>query len=157
MKRYKLYLIAMLAVPWLSIPFLGIQAFKRFTPGALFISLFVAAESFVARQKVWWWFFKKLHPKLLGETSLIGGPFFIGSLWILKLTYGHFWRYLIVNLLMDSFFTYTLMDWFKRIGYVSLVRMKKYQLSLTFLVKSLLLYGFQYITENIRHKNKLKA
>jgi hypothetical protein len=37
----------------------------------------------------------------------------------------------------------------KDLGIASLVRLKKYQLSILFFVKSLLLYGFQMICERI--------
>lgn len=140
----------MALLPFLSLPLLGKQTIKRFLPGSLFISLFVFGESFVARKRVWWWFYKSLHPKLLGIVPMIVGPFFVGSLWTLKLSYGKFLRYFVLNLFTDSIFTYVLVDWFKRIGYLSLVRMKKYQLSLLFLFKTMLLYGFQFLVDKSR-------
>lgn len=146
MKPKNLYL-AMLLTPWFSAPFLGMKTFKRFFPGALFICLFVTAECFVARKRVWWWFFKKLNKNLIGETPLIAGPFFVGSLWILKLTYGKFITYMAVNLLVDSFFVYIVIGWFKQIGYSALVRLKKGQLLMIFLFKAVLLYAFQFIKE----------
>lgn len=68
-------------------------------------------------------------------------------MWILKLSYGKFIRYIMLNTMIDSMFTYFLVDWLKKLGISSLVRLKKYQLSLLFFLKSLLLYGFQFVKE----------
>ena len=98
-------------------------------------------------------FYEKLHPKLTGEFPLIWGPFLVGSIWILKLTYGKFFIYMILNLVIDSLFTYPFISFAKnKLGILSLVRLKKYQLSLLFLFKSLLLYGFQYVKEKVPAK-----
>lgn len=119
MKFLKLYLVGMVLGSWLSFPFLGKQTIKRFLPAALVISLFVFGENLVARRRVWWWFYK------IGITPLIAGPFFVGTMWILKFTYGTFFRYIAVNLLVHLFFVNVIVDWFKRIGYASIVRLKK--------------------------------
>ncbi len=47
----------------------------------------------------------------------------------------------------DTVFTYKFVDMLKDLGIASLVRLKKYQLSILFFLKSLLLYGFQIIRE----------
>lgn len=68
--RYeKLVYTVMMIIPWLSIPFLGKRIFKRFTPGALFICMFVLVEDMFAHKKLWWLFHKKLFPKVIGENS----------------------------------------------------------------------------------------
>jgi hypothetical protein len=137
----------MTILPWLTVPFIGLKTLKRFLPGVLFMSLYVTAEGSLAEKKKWWWFRFKIKPNVLGELPLILGMFFVGSFWILKYTYGKFKWYLLVNIVTDGIFTYFLLDWFKKIGYVSLVRFTKFQLSLLFLVKSFLMYGFQFIYE----------
>ncbi|WP_225985302.1 hypothetical protein [Priestia endophytica] len=75
------------------------------------------------------------------------GPYLIGSMWILKLTYGRFVQFLLLNLFVDSLFTFVLVDFFKKRGIVSLVRLKKWGLALIFFIDSLLLYGFQYVKD----------
>ncbi|XJZ27659.1 hypothetical protein ACF5W4_02085 [Bacillota bacterium Lsc_1132] len=148
MKFVKLYLAGMVLGSWLSFPFLGKQTIKRFFPAALFISLFVFGESFVARKRVWWWFYK------IGIAPLIAGPFFVGTMWILKFTYGTFFRYIAVNLLVHFLFVYVIVDWFKRIGYASIVRLKKGQLLILFIFKALILYVFQFCKEMSLSKAK---
>jgi len=147
-RRYlKPLLLLMMIIPWFSLPFLGKKSLKRFFPATLFIALVVTIEDVVAKKRKWWWWYENIHPKLSGIVPFVWGPFIVGSLWILKCTYGKFTKYIILNLIVDSFFTYFLTEWLKKLGIASLVRLKKYQLSLLFLLKSLLLYGFQFFKE----------
>ncbi|WML49510.1 hypothetical protein RCG23_05840 [Neobacillus sp. PS3-34] len=148
MRKSNSYIILMTILPWLTIPFIGVKTIKRFLPGALFMCLYTIFEGNVAERRKWWWFFYNVKPNVLGEMPLILGPFFVGSLWILKFTFSNFKKYVILNVMIDSFFTYVLLNWFKRIGYASLIRINKLQLSLLFLVKLLLMYSFQYFYEN---------
>lgn len=141
----------MMVIFWLTIPFMGKNAVKRFLPAGIFIAIFTRLENFVTKKRVWWWWYEKLHPKLSGSFPFVWGPFMIGSMWILKLTYGKFYRYLILNLIVDSIFTFVLVDkWLTKWGIASLVRMKKFQLSLLLFIDSLLLYGFQKFIETIQ-------
>jgi hypothetical protein len=152
MKKINGFVILMPLLPWLTAPFLGVKAIKRFLPSSIFMSLYLVAEGRFAEKKKWWWFPFNVKPNVIGEIPLIIGPFLVGSLWILKYTYGKFNLYLLTNLIVDSLFTYFGLEWFKKIGYVSLVRLTKFQLSIVFLIKTFILYGFQVIYENcIRH------
>jgi hypothetical protein len=147
MKKTKLIILLMTILPWLTVPFIGKKTLKRFLPGVIFMCLYVTAEGTLAERKKWWWFPYSVKPNVLGEMPLILGSFLVGSFWILKYTYGKFSLYILVNIVIDSVFTYLALGWFKKIGYVSLVRLTKFQLSLLFMVKSILMYGFQYIYE----------
>lgn len=152
MKYSKSFLSLLLILPWITLPLLGKDAVKRFLPASVFISLVVKVESIIAKRRKWWWFYEKINPKLSGEFPLIWGPFLVGSMWILRLTYGKFFTYLISNLIVDSLFVYPFTSFCKRLGLFSLVRLKKIQLSLLFFFKSLLLYGFQFVKEKIKDK-----
>lgn len=145
---------AMILLSWLTLPFLGWKNIKRFTPSTLFISFVIMIESKIAEKRRWWVIYVKLFPNLIGETPLIIGPFFAGSLWILKLTYGKFPLYFLLNLLFDTFFVYPFYSIGKRIGFFSLINMKRYQLLLLFLWKSLLMYGAQLLVEHKKPKQR---
>lgn len=147
MKYSKLLLLIMFILPWFSLPLLGKKSAKRFFPAGIFISLVVTFESIFAKKRKWWCWYESLHPKLQGGFPLTWGPFLIGSMWILKLTYGKLFIYLITNLVVDTLFTYPFVMFLKKQGIASLVQLKKYQLSILFFIKSLLLYGFQYVKE----------
>jgi hypothetical protein len=147
MKKTYGFIILMAIVPWLTVPFLGVKTFRRFLPSSIFMSLYLIAEGRFAEKKKWWWFPFTVKPNVLGEMPLIIGPFLVGSLWILKYTYGKFKLYLLINIIVDSLFTYLGLNLFKKIGYVSLVRLTKFQLSFVFLIKTFILYGFQVLYE----------
>ena len=154
MKQNKLFLLAMMLIPWLSLPLLGKRSFKRFYPGALFIFVWVLFESYFAKKRLWWRFYEKIIPKTMGELPFMIGPFFVGSLWILKFTFGNFFRYLLLNLILDTLFAFPGMIALRRMGIVSLVSMKHYQMGLLFFIKSVIMYGFQSMIEKMRKKPK---
>ncbi|KAA0546936.1 hypothetical protein FZW96_13165 [Bacillus sp. BGMRC 2118] len=149
MKNNKLMILLMTLLPWLSIPLLGFKTFKRYLPGVLFMSIYLIVEGRYAEKRKWWWFPYNVKPNVLGEFPLIFGPFFIGSFWILKYTFGKFKLYFLVNLIIDSLFTFLCLDIFKKMGYVTLVKLSKIQLSIVFLLKTIVLYGFQLFYEKI--------
>jgi hypothetical protein len=137
----------MFLLPWFSFPFIGRKTVRKYLPGAIFMSLYVTAEGYFAERRKWWWFPFRVYPNVLMELPLILGPFFVGSLWILKFTFGDFKKYVALNLIIDSLFTFIGLNFLKKVGYVSLVRLNRIQLSLVFLIKSFLMYGFQYMYE----------
>lgn len=143
MKKLNFYILLLFLLPWLSLPLLGKKTITKFLPGALFMGFYVTLEGMLAEKRKWWWFPFRIKPNVLGELPLIWGPFFIGSFWILKYTYKKFNLYLLVNIVVDSLFTYFILDIFKKFGYVTLVRLTRFQLSIVFLIKSFVMYGFQ--------------
>ncbi|MFJ7725185.1 hypothetical protein ACIQXV_03380 [Neobacillus sp. NPDC097160] len=154
MKHNKMFLLAMMLVPWLSLPLLGKKSFRRFYPGALFVCIWVTVESLIAKKRVWWRFYEKLIPKTMGEIPFIIGPLFVGSIWILKFSFGKFRRFLLLNTITNFLFVFPGMITLRNMGIVSLVRMKHYQMGILFMAKSVLMYGFQAIAEKIRKKPK---
>ncbi|MCA1032258.1 hypothetical protein LCL95_14565 [Bacillus timonensis] len=149
MKYSKSFVWLMLILPWLSAPLLGKGTLKRFLPSAILISFIVHYESKVAKKRRWWYWYENISSKLDGGYALTWGAFLVGSLWILKFTYGKFWYYLGLNLIVNNTFSYVLTEFLKKYGIASLVRLKKYQLSLLFFMKTLILYGLQFLKEKI--------
>jgi len=92
--------LAMLIIPWLTVPFIGKQKFFRFLPAACFISIFLAVFSSTANSKGWWKTKRPLIPGILVDFPYILGPYFVGTIWIFKLTYGNFKKYVLANLLV---------------------------------------------------------
>lgn len=154
LKKFNLYIALLFILPWLSLPLIGGKTVKRFLPGARFISLYLIIEGMIAQRRKWWWFPSNIKPNVLNELPLIFGPFFVGSIWILKYTFGKFKLYFIVNLIVDSLFTYGMMRGFRKMGYVTLVRLNSLQLSIIFLLKTLAMYGFQVIYEKYVTHNR---
>ncbi|WP_078434704.1 hypothetical protein [Metabacillus halosaccharovorans] len=147
LKYSKILLLIMMILPWFTIPLMDRRTFKRFLPASIFISLVVRLESYLAESRRWWWIYEKLHPRLRGETPVLWGPFIVGSLWILRFTYGKFYLYMLLNLIIDAFFSYPLLNFFQKLGFGSLVRLSRVKLLLIFMFKAVLLYGFQFVKE----------
>ncbi|WP_078549092.1 hypothetical protein [Litchfieldia alkalitelluris] len=150
MRTNKLILIILTLLPWLSLPLMKKKTFKRFYPAAIFMGILVALEGLIAKKRKWWVFYEKLPPYFIPEVPLIAGPFFIGTLWIMKFAFGKPIRFILLNFVVASFFTYVLINWFTKRGIATLVHLKKYQLSLLFLLKSIILYVLQTIYEKVK-------
>ena len=152
--KKKFYLIGIAIIPWLLIPILGKKHVKRFLPASLLMGIILIGESLLAHKRMWWWIYKRPHPKIMGEAPLILGPYIMGALLMLRLGYGNILRFFIINLCVHFFFVYVLMDWFKSIGYWSLVRMKKYQLFLLFSIEGIILYIMQILLESFYKRTR---
>ncbi|GAM14526.1 hypothetical protein [Mesobacillus selenatarsenatis] len=61
MKNLKLYIFLMAVLPWLSLPLLGKQTFRKFLPGTLFMAIYLIFEGRLAEKRKWWWFPLKLN------------------------------------------------------------------------------------------------
>ncbi|MGD6781476.1 hypothetical protein [Sutcliffiella horikoshii] len=140
----------------LTLPFLGWKHFKRFLPGTLFMSILIALESIVAEKYKWWAIYKKIPPYFVNEFAFIVGPFFAGSLWILRLTYGKIYLYFLLNAFVDAVFVYPFSALFEHIGIFKMKKMSRHQLFGLFLIKSLLMYGFQAMWEKYVRKSSAK-
>lgn len=147
MENNKRFLLAMMLLPWLTFPFLGKKAVKRFSITSLFIGVVVVIESLIAHKRGWWRIYERLHPKIMGELPFIVGPFYIGAIWILKFTFGKFLRYSFLNLGIDTFHIYVFVKWLKSMGIVSLIRLKNYQALMMFTFNALIMYGFQLLID----------
>ncbi|MEA3321158.1 MAG: hypothetical protein U9Q88_14210 [Bacillota bacterium] len=155
-KKPVLVLWIMVFISILTLPFLGWKHFKRFLPGTLFMSILIALESIVAEKYKWWAIYKKIPPYFVNEFAFIIGPFFAGSLWILRLTYGRFYLYLLLNAVVDAIFVYPIYVLFKNMGIFELKKMNSHQLYGLFLIKALLMYGFQALWEKYVRKSSTK-
>src|SRR5699024_7156907 len=120
---------------------------KRFLPASIFISLVVTMVQFIAKKRRWWFWYGRTQPTVTASFPFTWGVFFVGSLWIMKFTYGKFLRYIGLNLMAHLAFTYVGEPIFKRHGIASLVRMKRIELMYVFMTLALLLYGFQLAIE----------
>ncbi|KML02778.1 hypothetical protein VL06_17195 [Rossellomorea marisflavi] len=155
-KHPRLLLWLILLVPWLTVPFLGKETIKRFGLTSLFISVFISLESILAKKRKWWWFYEKLFPGAYGEMPLVWGQFLIGTLWIMKFSYGKIFRFLLTNFVTDLFFIYPFSAFLKRQGLFSYVRLNQIQVYGVFFLKSILIYLFQMVQDSIGKKSHIE-
>ncbi|TRZ39556.1 hypothetical protein CEQ21_00870 [Niallia circulans] len=150
-KKYKKSMaLLILLAPWLSAPLLGKASIKRFLPAGIFISFIVHMFNIIAKKRKWWFWYQVLSKQITWVFPFTWGPFLVGSLWILKYTYGKFFSYLVLNLLVDSAFTYLFVSFFKKINIFALSKFKKIQLLSIFMIDTLLLYLFQFFLEKAK-------
>ena len=153
MKNSKLFYLALLILPWLTVPLLGRNSFKKYLPAAIFICTLTKAIDTFGEKKKWWKFYKGVPP--LDSMNFFNfGPYLVTSLWMLKMTYGKFPLYLISNLILHISFIFfggvKLVDSYK---IFSLDKLTKFQYLAIDFLRALLLYSFQYIN-NLSHNTK---
>ncbi|MCP3740331.1 hypothetical protein [Rossellomorea sp. BNER] len=149
-KNQWLLSVAMVLLAWLTLPFLGLRNIKRFLPASIMIILIESLNVQIGKKRKWWVFYNKPNSFLSGEFPFNIGPFLIGSMWILKLTYGNFIRYLLLNAFVDATFTFPIIWILKKVKIVTLVRINEIQFFIYIFYKAFLLYGFQYLFESLK-------
>jgi hypothetical protein len=153
----EIFINPMMILPWFSIPLLGRGTIKRFLPVTILIACVVKINNITAKKRNWWKFYNSIHPKISGDIPFILGPYLILSIWILKLTYGKLTLFMITNAIVHILFAFPGMKLLKRLGIVSLVQMKPIQLTLLLTIRGFLLYGFQFVIENIKRNNTFRS
>ncbi|WP_409250707.1 hypothetical protein V1502_11070 [Bacillus sp. SCS-153A] len=145
-KNSKLFLWAMMILPLLSLPLIGKESLKRYMPSGFFSISIMAVLDHYAEKRKWWLIYEKLHSNVPGIIPFLV-PFFVGSIWIMKWTYGKFIRFKLLNLVVDSFFIFVFVKLLKKSGIASIVKLKEIHVSLLFFIQALMLYGFQLLKE----------
>ncbi|MFJ5762869.1 hypothetical protein ACIQAA_27880 [Neobacillus sp. NPDC093182] len=150
-KIQRLVKLAMVILSWLTLPFLGLNNTKKFFSASLLIVFFEMINVLIGKRRKWWVFYKKPNSYLFNEFPFNIGPFLVGSMWILKWTYGNFKHFILLNATVDAFFAFILVRLLEKLKVAKLVRLNYFQFFLYIFYKAPLLYGIQYIIEN---KNK---
>lgn len=147
-KIQRLFNFAMILLAWLTLPFLGLNNLKRFFPASFLIVFFEFFNVLIGKRRKWWVFYNKPNSYLFNEFPFNIGPFLVGSMWILKWTYGNFKGFLLLNAIVDGFFTFPIAILSRKLKYYTLVRLNHFQFFLFIFYKAFLLYMFQYLFEN---------
>ena len=153
MDKKKTFGLAMLIVPWLTVPFMGKKSFFRFLPVASFVNLFLSVLAVIANKKKWWVNKSPLSPGFVDFTYILG-PFFVATLWVFKLTYGNFLKYLITNMVIDAINAYPFAQIWEKVG---VFKFKKLNHTIWYFIcvsLAIIIYGYQYIVE--KSINKIK-
>ncbi|MFP3847154.1 hypothetical protein U5N57_24630, partial [Priestia filamentosa] len=77
--KKKTFSLAMIIIPWLTVPFMGKKSFLRFLPVASFINLFLSLLSLKANKRKWWMNKNPLSPGSV-DFSYILGPYYVATL-----------------------------------------------------------------------------
>lgn len=135
--------IIQLILPWISIVFLPKKSFRQYLPVSIFASILVIGMCLLAVPYKWWVVKGGWKTKLLNDGSFIFGPFLVGTLWIFHFSFGNLKRYLGINLLMDSLFSFPLSYLFQRLKLFKLVNFRPKHIFVSFTCYSLIIYGYE--------------
>lgn len=119
MKMFVLW--ALFILPWASLIFLKKETVKRYMPVALFMTVIHSLAYQAAFYYNWW---NESQSSLFGWDTVIPvpwvySPYLVVVIWVFRFTYGRFWLYMTVNILLDGFFMYAVYPIFQRFGFVS--------------------------------------
>jgi hypothetical protein len=148
----KLLFVSLLIIPWLTVPFIGRHTFKRYLAASLFICILTKVLDNYGRRKRWWKIYKGLSP-LNSMDILIFGPYFVTSLWMLKMTYGRFPLFLISNTILHTLFIFLGLKHLKRWRILSLEKLSRLHYLVIDFFRAILLYAFQLINDSLKTGN----
>lgn len=135
--------IGLFLIPWLTVFFIPKSEFKKYTPVSTLATLLVVILSMFSVPFRWWTVKGGLLNKVINDMSFILGPFFIGTIWIFRFTFGKFWLYILVNTLMDLFLAYPINWLMQKLRVYKLVNFKSKHIFYTSISFALVIYGFQ--------------
>ncbi|WML44654.1 hypothetical protein [Neobacillus sp. PS3-40] len=157
MKKKEIFSLAMIIIPWLSVLFMDRKSFLRYLPVACFVNLFISVFSVISNKKRWWINKNPFSPGSV-DFSYILGPYFVATLWIFKLTYGNFFKYFIVNVLLNILNAFPMGSAWEKVG---VFKFKKINHTIWYFIcifLAIIIYGYQYIIEKtIVNENKLNS
>jgi uncharacterized membrane protein len=145
----------MVIIPWLSLFLMPGKDVKRFLPAGLFTTFLGIIASEVGVANGWWYFRETIYPLAI-FSSFTYGLYPIIPLWVLKYTYGRFWRYLLVETTGNAIFIFIFLPWLASRG---ILDFPAQLIAFTFtMIIAFLLYSFQMWQEGVFERSaKTKA
>jgi hypothetical protein len=132
-------------VSWLVAFIIGKKNIRRFAPVAI-LSLFLVTLIEIIGYHFNWWRYKRLIVSKIKsiDLAILLGPFFIGTIAIFSLSYRFGFRiYILVNMIIDSIFSYVLLPFLEKIGHLELTKITRTGLNFLMILVALVLYPFQ--------------
>jgi hypothetical protein len=139
--------LAVLIIPWLTVPFIRKKFFFRFLPVASFIGFFLSVFSAVANKKKWWITKAPLFSGIPLDIPFIFGPYFVGTLWVFKLFFGNFPKYLLTNIALDLVNAFPLFYLLNKAEVVKFKNMKYTTWYIISIFLAIIIYGLQHLVE----------
>lgn len=102
-----------------------------------------SSESMLSVPFKWWTIKGGALNKIINDLCFIFGPFFIGTIWIFRFTFGKFWLYSIANIMMDAFLAFPVNFVFQKLKVYKLVNFKAKHIFYTSISFAFVIYGYQ--------------
>lgn len=133
---------SLLIIPILSLFFLGRSNIRRYMPVALFVTVVNTMIYQAAYHYNWWRESGLFGWDYVANVPWVYSAYWIATIWIFKYTFGRFWRYLIVNLILDGGYIFVWYPIQIRLGMAS-GWLPNYITYLMMISVSLLIYVYQ--------------
>ena len=143
----KIFLLTNMFLSWMTALFIGRNAIKKYLVASVILTKLVEIQFSYARKKKWWWFYKT--PTFDGMHPNHWGPYLMGSMWILKFTFGKFPLFLLVNAIVDFLYAFPGVWLFKKLKIAHLKRINRLQFFLFMMVNALNLYLVQFVVTKV--------
>lgn len=157
MNKKKAFSLYTIIISWFSVLFMDKKSLIRYLPVASFINLFISVFSVIANKRKWWINKNPFSPGNV-DFSYILGPYFVATLWIFKLTYGNFPKYLITNALVNIINAFPLASIWENFGIFKFKKINHISWYFICVFLAIFIYGYQYIVEKIIiNKNKIES
>jgi hypothetical protein len=149
-KRHSIFNVIIILVPWLSLLFIGKRSFKRYSISGVFIIVFEIINHLYGHKRNWWKFYDKRKSFIRDELPFSVGPYMPLSMWLLKISYGNFKKFVMLNAIADGLFAFFFIDVLKKFKIIRLNKLNHFQFFIYLNYKAYLLYGVQYLIEKGR-------
>lgn len=146
-KRHLLFNLSIIIIPWLSLIFMGKRSIKRYSVAGIFIVVFEIVNHMIGHKRKWWKFYDKPRSFIKDELPFSIGPYMPISMWFLKLAFGNFKKFVLINVIADGLFAFLFIDVLKKLKIIRLDRLSHFQFFIYLHYKVYLLYGIQKIVE----------
>jgi hypothetical protein len=149
-RRHSVFNLLLIMIPWFSLLFIGKRSLKRYSVAGLFIVILEIINHLYGHKRKWWKFYDKPKSFIKDELPFSVGPYMPLSMWLLKLSYGNFKKFVLLNVIADGMFAFVVMDVLKKFKIIRLNKLNRFQFFIYIHYKAYLLYGVQYLFENLK-------
>lgn len=102
----EIVLWSLFIIPLLSLFFVGHSHLRKYMPVALFVTVINTLIYQAAYHYNWWREMGLFGWDKVANVPWVYSAYLVATIWIFKFTYGTFWRYLIVNIVLDGAYIY---------------------------------------------------
>lgn len=149
-KRHLGFNLSIIFIPWITLLFMGKRSIKRYSLAGVFIVVFEILNHMYGHKRKWWKFYDRPKSFLKDELPFSIGPYMPVSMWLLRISFGNFKKFVLYNAILDAIFSFFIMDILKKFKIIRLNRLSQFQFFMYLHYKAYLLYGVQYLFERIK-------
>nr|WP_285890191.1 hypothetical protein [Halalkalibacter oceani] len=135
--------------------FIGKRTFKQYSFSGIVIVIFEILNHLYGNKRKWWKFYDKPNSFLRDELPFDIGPYMPLSMWMLKLSYGNFKKFILLNAIANGLFAFVFFDILEKLKIVRLHKLNRSQFFIYLHYKAYVLYGVQYLYEKVNTRHSL--